>query len=173
MRKTVIDFDVIDSTNDHLKTHYQGYPSHTFVRARFQNRGRGQFDRQWVSDFDQNLLFSMLLKHVDVTVLETIRHRVKDILLTFLEAYGIKASFKAPNDIYVRNKKIAGVLIETKGTTKTMDAVMIGIGLNVNQLRFEGIDATSMAIESGETYPLDDLFDCLSSRLDEKLPTSP
>jgi BirA family transcriptional regulator, biotin operon repressor / biotin---[acetyl-CoA-carboxylase] ligase len=166
MSKTVIDFDVIDSTNDHLKVHYKGYLDHTFIRARYQYQGRGQFDRVWVSEKDQNLLFSLLLKDVEIEAIDPIRDQVKEILLAFLHDYGINASFKAPNDITVGDKKIAGVLIETKGSGKRLDAFIIGIGLNVNQCRFDMIEATSMAIEGKNIPHLDTLFDDLSTRFD-------
>lgn len=168
MKRTIVEFDAIDSTNSHLKRYHQGYPDHTFVRAKYQEKGRGRFDRKWVSARDRNLLFSLLLKHVAVRSIDQIQKRVVRVLLSFFHGYGITARFKEPNDIHVKGKKIAGILIETQGSGDSYEIVIIGIGINVNQVEFAPIPATSMALETGRTYDPDALFESLSMELHER-----
>lgn len=54
--------------------------------------------------------------------------------------------FKEPNDIYVNDQKICGILIETQAESKVFDYLIIGIGLNVNQLEFAQSNATSLGL---------------------------
>lgn len=169
MKRTVVEFDVLDSTNSHLKRHHQGYPDHTFVRAKYQEKGRGQFDRRWISDRDRNLLFSMLLKNIDINKIERIRTGVIDVLLSFFREQGIETWFKEPNDFLVKEHKIAGILIETQGSGDVYDVVIIGVGINVNQKKFESIKATSMASKSDKTYDLDGLFEVLSIEINRRM----
>ena len=73
-------------------------------------------------------------------------------LLTILRKIGISASIKWPNDIYVGNKKIAGILIENSIKAQQINYSILGIGFNVNQLNFEGLNATSIQQEMGQFF---------------------
>jgi BirA family transcriptional regulator, biotin operon repressor / biotin---[acetyl-CoA-carboxylase] ligase len=169
VKRTVVEFDVIDSTNSHLKRYHEGYPNHTFIRAGYQQKGRGQFERKWISERAQNLLFSLLLKHVELKKIEQIRKEIIAILLSFFREHGIDVRFKEPNDFLVKDEKIAGILIETKSSGDFCEIVIIGVGINVNQKRFGSIKATSMALESDRNYDLDPLFEMLSIKMHERL----
>ena len=59
-------FETIDSTNTFLKKHYEEYEDMTFVGAAYQSAGRGRSERQWLSLKGQNLMFSLLIKDLDV-----------------------------------------------------------------------------------------------------------
>src|SRR5690554_8185763 len=58
----LMEFDIIDSTNEYLKNNYQKLPNFTIVKANYQTKGRGQFGRVWESNYNENLLFSLLIK---------------------------------------------------------------------------------------------------------------
>jgi len=148
----------IDSTNMYLKNNYFKHSSFTFIRADYQTEGRGQFDRKWYSLANENLLFSFLLRNVAFKNIMSIRKIVVDTIIKQLEKYRIKPVFKEPNDIYVNNKKIVGILIETKTAVKDFDYVVIGIGINTNQVEFGDLVATSIKLELNHDVDIKELY---------------
>jgi BirA family biotin operon repressor/biotin-[acetyl-CoA-carboxylase] ligase len=72
--------------------------------------------------------------------------------------FNLKPEIKWPNDIFVRGKKIAGVLIENKLRSNYIQNSIIGIGLNVNELNFKGFIATSVKNETGEFKSVKDVL---------------
>lgn len=93
---------------------------------------------------NQNLLFSFLLKDIPINDLFSIKELIIDVLLSLLNKYEIKASFVEPNDIYIDDLKILGILIETKVQDDLLKYIVIGIGINVNQITFTNPNSTSM-----------------------------
>ncbi|MDG2441250.1 MAG: biotin--[acetyl-CoA-carboxylase] ligase, partial [Crocinitomicaceae bacterium] len=75
-----------------------------------------------------------------------------------LKQQGIESEIKWPNDVYVNGIKIGGILIENHISGKEIKSSIIGIGLNVNQKDFGAINATSMSLESGKQYILNELY---------------
>src|SRR5690606_10436096 len=140
----LIELKQVNSTNDYLKSKYEELPSFTVVRADYQTAGRGQFDRKWNAARGKNLLFSLLLKDIPFDQIITIKEWIKSSIFQTLGSFGLDVYFKEPNDVYVDDKKICGILIETKSNEKNFDYVIIGIGLNVNQMLFSGFKATSL-----------------------------
>ncbi|NLG81100.1 MAG: biotin--[acetyl-CoA-carboxylase] ligase [Bacilli bacterium] len=140
----VMEFDVIDSTNDYLKQHYQQLPNFTIVKANYQTNGHGQFGRIWESQYGENLLFSLLIKKDFPFLLKDINPIIVGSIFNVLDEFGIDGRYKYPNDIYVGNKKIAGILIETKFDNQELEYMVIGIGLNVNQESFIFEEAISL-----------------------------
>ncbi|VEU80975.1 biotin--[acetyl-CoA-carboxylase] ligase [Haploplasma axanthum] len=155
----LIYFDEIDSTNDYLKRNYDNLPNFTVVTSKYQTNGRGQFERKWLSNSDENLLFSILLKDIDISLIDDIRLVVINSLLDLLIKNNIKSRFKEPNDIYYENKKLCGILIETLTITHKYEYVIIGIGLNVNQIIFnDDLEAISMFGISNKKYQVNSLL---------------
>ena len=78
-------------------------------------------------------------------------------VIEFLKTYGIEAKIKWPNDIYVKDKKIAGILIEHALQGGTMAYSIIGIGLNSNQTVFDSdlFNPTSIRLEAHDSASLD------------------
>lgn len=140
-----IQFDEIDSTNDFLKKNYKNLPDVTVIRTGFQTAGRGQFDRIWESDKNQNILVSILFKKYLPSLMNKINQNIISAIINTLKEYGITdATFKYPNDIIVQNNKIAGILIETKYNNKKFEYMIIGIGININQINFINSNAISL-----------------------------
>ena len=133
-----IHFDTIDSTNTYLKNNYQNLDDMTFVSATSQSSGRGRNNRTWLDD-GNNLLFSLLIKNDYLMD----SYKILSILSAYsiievLETYGINnLSIKWPNDVYVDDNKICGILLESVSKEK-LECLIIGVGLNVNQDIFEG-----------------------------------
>ena len=127
----------IDSTNTYLKENYEKLDNYTFVSTDEQTNGRGRNSRVWKSENGKNLLFSLLI--LDKKLIEDFKE------ISILSAYSIiqvleklginNLSIKWPNDIYYKDKKICGILLEAVTKSK-MECLIIGVGLNVNQKEF-------------------------------------
>ena len=152
---------IIHSTQTYIKENITLLPDMTWVCSGFQTEGKGQFDRVWESQQNMNVLCSVLLKERPNTFPTDIQLKISAILIDLLHTYGIEAYYKAPNDIYASNKKICGILVETKIYEKTKD-IIIGIGLNVNQMAFdEKIQATSMKLEQAFDFQLEEIIEVM------------
>lgn len=101
----------------------------------FQSAGKGQPGNTWESENGKNLLFSMLLYPHSIKVYEQfILSEITGLAIRkVLEKYTDDICIKWPNDIYWKDKKIAGILIENSLFRDRIDTCIIGIGLNVNQ----------------------------------------
>lgn len=155
------------STNSYLSDLIsQGaFPHGYCVCSRFQSAGRGQAGNIWESAEGENLLFSLLL-HTHKFPLDRqflLSEVVSIAICRFLSRYRISARIKYPNDIFVGDKKIAGILIENRIVGKAMQYSIVGIGLNVNQEAFmqNRATATSMRSITGERYHIDSLLQSL------------
>lgn len=166
--KKIINLDIIDSTNDYLKREYLNLENKTIVKAGYQTLGRGQFDRLWQSESNQNLLFSILYKNFELDKISDLKILIKDSLLKLLSKYNIKGTFKEPNDILVNGKKILGILIESKinSNSNYYDYVIVGIGININQTLFNNLEATSFKILNNKNYIVDEILNKLLEIID-------
>ena len=133
-----IHFESIDSTNTYIKNNYLKLDNFTFVSADNQTQGKGRMDRKWESD-SGNLLFSILLKDQRYyDYINSISIISSYTIIKVLEKYGIDNLYiKWPNDIYYKDNKLCGILLESISTDK-LECLIIGVGLNVNQKIFDG-----------------------------------
>ena len=131
-------FKKIDSTQKYLKKNYKQYPNMMFVSTDFQTMGKGRNTRTRVSESKANLLFSFLIKDKKLVQKFDVLSVLSAVSIKqALEEIGLKnVSIKWPNDVYVNGKKICGILLEGITKDNKLDAVVIGIGLNVNQDNF-------------------------------------
>ncbi|UCF97112.1 MAG: biotin--[acetyl-CoA-carboxylase] ligase [Spirochaetaceae bacterium] len=128
----------------------------TVVVADFQERGRGRIpERSWIAEAGRNLLFTLVLRSRSGTdgFAAAGAHQRLPLLaglalaLSIEGLYGLSVQLKWPNDLLVEGKKLAGILCEALAEGNNL-GVLIGIGLNCNQLRFAnqlGLTATSLA----------------------------
>ena len=131
-----IHFETIDSTNTYLKQNYKNLDNFTFVSADFQSAGRGRNNRNWKSEKGENLLFSLLIK--DESLIKEFKSLSIISALSVIEAINLdNLSIKWPNDVYYKDNKLVGILLESVSTDK-LDCLIIGIGINVNQKEFVG-----------------------------------
>ena len=131
-----IHFDIIDSTNTYLKENYKDLDNFTFVDTSFQTNGRGRNNRTWKSEKGENLLFSLLIK--DEILISEFKSLSIVSALSVIKAINIdNLSIKWPNDVYYKDKKLAGILLEGISTNK-IECLIIGIGININQEEFVG-----------------------------------
>ena len=129
-------FDTLGSSNDEACK--PQYVEGDIILAERQTAGRGQRGHTWESREGENLTFSLLLEPLFLSpseqflISECVALGVCDALLH----YGIEAQIKWTNDIYVGDKKLAGILIEHKLQGSALARTVAGIGLNVNQKAF-------------------------------------
>ncbi|MCR5130668.1 MAG: biotin--[acetyl-CoA-carboxylase] ligase [Prevotella sp.] len=140
MEAKLIHLDEVDSTNRYLRD-YQPAEGElaTICVADFQTAGRGCGTNRWESERGQNLLCSLLIHPNDIPAAQQF-HISMAIALAICDAlneFGVKElSVKWPNDIYWRDRKLCGILIENTLAGSIIRNSIIGIGLNVNQREF-------------------------------------
>ena len=128
-------YDEIDSTSDMLRNMAQaGAPEGTCIVAGAQRRGRGQHGRTWYSKAGLGAYFSVLLKpHWKRSDMKWISPMAAVAVAHAMKSLGLEdVTLKKPNDIMAHDKKIAGLLIETRLGKYTSHFAMIGIGINVS-----------------------------------------
>jgi BirA family transcriptional regulator, biotin operon repressor / biotin---[acetyl-CoA-carboxylase] ligase len=162
---TLLEFSSLESTNDFIKENHAYFPHMTFIRADHQTKGRGQFDRIWESEDSKNLLFSVLVKKINIDQRKKIKDWIIENIQQILLGYKLPTLYKEPNDLYIENKKICGVLIEGELDDFEYDFVVIGVGLNVNQIEFKEQNAISMKYLLNQDVSIKTLFDQVVTRL--------
>lgn len=150
--------------------------------AGYQTAGKGQRGNQWFAQANQNLLVSYLLKPAH-DLLPTQFYLSKAIANGIIEGlqlwakamYGdpLPLKIKWPNDIYLDEKKLGGILIESNFQAGKWAFSIIGIGLNINQLEFDGLRATSLRKWTQNPLPIDisEVFNYLSIGLENAYQT--
>ena len=162
--------DSTDSTNSYVRRRLHSLDNLSVIASRFQTSGRGQGDHVWVSPDAENLLFSILFRFGDggispLPALEAVRitHAATLAVHSFLAGEGVEARIKWPNDIWVGDRKICGMLIENILDGPNVACSIIGIGLNLNQKEFDMDlpNPVSLFQLTGRTYPLEATLECL------------
>ena len=135
--------DVTDSTNLEVRRRMGALDNLSVIASRLQTSGRGRGAHHWISPEGENLTFSILLRFgrggfallpaaeaVRITQLATVS------VYEFLLSEGVRARIKWPNDIWVGDRKICGMLIENILDGDSVASSIVGIGLNLNQKLF-------------------------------------
>src|SRR5689334_13995209 len=152
--REVIVLQETESTNDVVTQMSSGdWPEGLCVFAEYQTAARGQHGKRWESAAGKGLWFSILLRP-KIKVKESERlpaWAAMTIARTLSDEFGIEATVKPPNDVYIKEGKIAGVLVEMQAQPGATHAAVIGIGLNVHHAPSDFPDeirarATSIAI---------------------------
>lgn len=156
--------DVTDSTNHDVKElAVAGAKDGTIVSAKMQTAGRGRRGRSWLSEKGDNLLFSLLLRPdirseaaSQITLLMALA-----VVKVLREQYEFDANIKWPNDVVIAGKKVCGILTEMYLAGTKMDYIIVGCGINVNQISMpeELSDvATSLFLERNCVYTTDEIL---------------
>lgn len=129
-------FDKLASTNDEAVK--PTYAEGDIVWADVQSAGRGQRGHKWESREGENITFSAIFEptFLPATKQFLLSEVVALAVVDALRYYGVGARIKWTNDIYVGDRKLAGILIEHKLSGINISRTIAGIGLNVNQLEF-------------------------------------
>tara|TARA_R110002051_G_scaffold241712_1_gene302062 strand:- start:32118 stop:32852 length:735 start_codon:yes stop_codon:yes gene_type:complete len=169
----LIKLDATASTNVYLKklSKSSTLADFTIVVAKEQLEGKGQMGSSWQSEEGKNLTFSILKHHealfaqdhfyLNITVSLAIYQVLKALEIPDL-------SIKWPNDILSGNSKICGILIENMLSGEKITTSIIGIGLNVNQTRFNSLPkVSSLHLLKGKTFDLDSILIAVAENLEE------
>ena len=136
----IIYIEKTDSTSTYLKTlsHCRNLDEGTVVTTNFQTLGRGQQGSIWESTEGENLLFSIIFypKMVEIGSQFIISQAISLAIQKILSNYTDDIQIKWPNDIYQKESKICGILIENILSEKIIEQSIVGIGININQTIF-------------------------------------
>ncbi len=150
--RNFIYIEEINSTNEYLMTESENLGNGTVILSEFQIDGKGRLNRKWLSNKNQNLTFSILLNkkldkininHINLSASLAVANSIENL-------FQLKTDLKWPNDILVKNKKLSGILLESTFNNSKLEKLVIGIGVNVNQTKFEGeykVKPTSLKFE--------------------------
>ncbi len=162
---TIIYVDEADSTNSMLAKAASDFEHGTALAAHCQSAGKGQRGNHWESEPWKNLTFSILLRPKAILashqfeLLQVVAISIVKVLRSQLATDEIY--IKWPNDIYYRDKKICGILIENTLSGAGIERSIVGIGVNVNQDKFlsDAPNPVSMKQIAGHSFDLDDLLE--------------
>ncbi len=121
--------DSIPSTNTYALENINTLPDKTIISCNWQYAGRGRFERRWLSTIAHDLTVSFIYhfeRDINIALLPLVSAIAVNRLL---KNYSITNKIKWPNDIYVEQQKVAGILVESRISTN-MSKVVIGIGLD-------------------------------------------
>ena len=157
------------STNDEARG--ERYEHMDVVWSEHQTAGRGQRGHSWHSTEGENLTFSVVLHPTFLPIVEQflLSEVVALALVDAMAEYGIECRIKWTNDIYARDSKLVGVLIEHSLAGDTLARTIVGIGLNVNQVDFPSDlpNPTSMALQRTTKFDREEVLRCFVQKLGE------
>jgi BirA family biotin operon repressor/biotin-[acetyl-CoA-carboxylase] ligase len=170
-----IELLTVESTNNYaMGLARAGMAQHgTAVFTHEQTKGKGQRTKEWVSQKGQNIAMSILIEPTNLQVSEL-------FLLSMVTAIGVREllanhvgdeiKIKWPNDIYWRDRKAAGILIENVWQGNEWKFAVIGIGINVNQTNFGGLGLKAVSLKqiTGKNFEPLNLAKELCGILEEK-----
>lgn len=170
-------FDSLESTNKYCELlNLNEVEEFTVIVARSQTAGIGQRGNHWEAEPGKNLTFSIVLKPSFLPVADqyqltkAVSLGVTDWLAPLVPDGKSRVKIKWPNDIYVDDKKICGMLITNRVTGDRLSASIVGIGLNINQQSFPDWvpNPTSLASLTGQEWPLEGMLTSLLSAIQSR-----
>jgi len=149
-----IHFESCASTHLYASEHAKDLEDGSVITADFQGEGRGRFGRKWISKPGDSLLMTIFLRpKIPPAHATSLLHVLALSVVGLLKDHQINALLRWPNDVVVKEKKIAGLLADASFQGSQLSDVIISVGLNVNQdiPELEKIDrpATSIFVECG------------------------
>jgi BirA family biotin operon repressor/biotin-[acetyl-CoA-carboxylase] ligase len=136
-------YDYIDSTNSAMlrrhevrrhedRRHLQAGAANHLILTEFQSAGRGRRGKVWLGDYGRNIAMTLGIElQTNLNALGGLSSVVGLALLQALELEGVHAQLKWPNDVWVKEQKLAGILVELV-PTKTGTLAVVGIGINAD-----------------------------------------
>jgi BirA family biotin operon repressor/biotin-[acetyl-CoA-carboxylase] ligase len=155
----LINLDTVNSTNTYAwKLAQDGAKEVTIVRAKAQTAGKGRLDRKWSSPKDKGIYISFIFRPPNDLKEISDFPVVLALAVAKMLPDNLNISIKWPNDVLLNNKKIAGILVESKGSGSKSDFIVAGIGVNINSQKEEiPAHATSLYLETAKKQDIDRL----------------
>jgi BirA family biotin operon repressor/biotin-[acetyl-CoA-carboxylase] ligase len=163
-----------DSTNNYAATQLltKRLKEGIVFVADSQFDGRGQSGNKWESEPDRNLTFSILLypDFLEIAKQFEISKAISLGITDFLKELTDHVSIKWPNDIYIGQEKVAGILIENSIRVNIISTCIVGIGLNINQQSFvsDAPNPVSLSRITGQVYNLPESLTKLCLKIDAR-----
>lgn len=167
-------FENLPSTNTHAATLLKknSLPEGAIVYTNYQSEGRGQTGNRWESEDNKNLLISIVIFPSMISPADQfiISMAFSLGICDFLKRYISAIKIKWPNDIYVNNDKIAGILIEHSILGDLIGNTIAGIGININQVKFlsNAPNPVSLTLLTGINFDLVSCLKQLAADLDKR-----
>jgi BirA family biotin operon repressor/biotin-[acetyl-CoA-carboxylase] ligase len=134
--RAIVVLEKTTSTNDSIRElAARGATEGLVVFAEHQTAGRGQRHNRWESAPHKGLWFSILLQpQIDIGESARLTAWAAETMAnTINEQFSLAATVKAPNDVLIEGRKVAGVLVEMRAQKNAPHLAIVGIGVNVNQ----------------------------------------
>ena len=169
---TIIHYDQITGStmDDARELARDGEREGTVVVAEEQNKGRGRFNRAWVSPPGLNLYFTVILRPEPSQLPYVNMAASLAVFDTAAQFAELRPAVKWPNDVRVGGRKLSGILIETEFEGDRLSHALVGIGINVNldvSKHPEIADiATSLRSEAGREFDRSDALRATLANLD-------
>lgn len=148
----------VDSTNNYATALlHEGMAHHgTVVFAYEQTQGKGQRHKQWISAKNENITVSIILQNINLPISAgfLLSMSIAVAALRFFKQYTTNCLIKWPNDIILNDRKAGGILIENLFQGTDWKYSVVGVGLNINQIAFPGLKATSLALATGQQFDI-------------------
>ena len=171
---TIIWLEETDSTNKFVKTliNNNAIKNGTIIASKEQTNGKGQQNNIWHTKPMLNLTFSLYL---EISIKAIHQFYISKIIALsiheFINEKANKTTIKWPNDIYIDNNKVAGILIENTIQGENITKTIIGIGININQTDFDKSIPNPISLKNitGETYNLNNTLTEINNIINSKL----
>ena len=173
-------FDSLPSTNQYCELlNFSETEEFTVIAAHTQTAGIGQRGNHWEAEPGKNLTFSLVLKPTWLPIADqyqltkAVSLGIADYLVPLIAGGDWRVHIKWPNDIYVDDRKICGILITHRIAGGLIAASVVGIGLNMNQQVFPSWVPNPISLEqlTEQEWPLDEALEnvltCISHRYNE------
>ncbi|MCH5226949.1 MAG: biotin--[acetyl-CoA-carboxylase] ligase [Muribaculaceae bacterium] len=169
----IVCLDTVDSTNTWVAQHEKELPSFALVMCEHQTTGRGQKGNKWESEPGKNITASLIF-HPDkfkANAQFLISEAIAIAIVDFLKAMNVEAKVKWPNDIYVGDRKICGILVENVVIGQEISRSIAGFGININQTCFlsDAPNPVSLCQLTGREYDIFEMVEVLSGYLERNL----
>lgn len=168
----ILYLDVVTSTNTLARERLQLAKAieGSVIFANEQTQGRGQLNSVWESNSGKNVLCSIVLSPVFITIDQQTYLNMAMCLamLDTIKMFTSDANIKWPNDIYINKKKVAGLLLENAIQGDHIKYSIVGIGINVNQLDFVVKSATSLCMETQHNIVVDEVLQLLLKHINHR-----
>lgn len=157
-------FETIDSTHTYVSNNLSTIDHGSVLLAYSQTAGRGRRGRKWSSPIGKSLSLSIVLKEFSAQMKPTLLTQLTAAALQqALSETGLPVAIKWPNDLLINRRKVAGVLTEAMFERQVLQAITIGIGINLNQSQTDfpteiHTKATSLALETESPFFADKLI---------------
>jgi BirA family biotin operon repressor/biotin-[acetyl-CoA-carboxylase] ligase len=170
----ILFYENLPSTNNKAVQllRYNDLPEGAIIFTNYQSAGRGQPGNKWESEDGKNLLISVVLFP---TMINPPRQFLISMTISlgicdFLKRYIPDCKIKWPNDIYVNNDKIAGILIENTILEDRIENTVAGVGININQDEFlsGAPNPVSLRLLTGLNFDVSNCLNQLASDLDRR-----